>query len=129
VSIPDWLAAKHKQLNELRYQRSIAFQQPIAGLDPAVANQQGSFPMAYDNNLSGALFKNKKKEKPSHPDYRGECEIEGRKYWISAWLKKSEKSGETYMSLSFREVEEQRQQSAPPQRQERDYSRDSDIPF
>ena len=36
---------------------------------------------------SGALFKNDKKEKPSHPDYQGDCTIRGRKFWMSAWIK------------------------------------------
>jgi hypothetical protein len=125
--IPQWLASKHKQLTRVRSQPSLAFNPP-AGLDPVRSTAEGSLPMAYDNEKTGALFKNKKKEKPSHPDYRGECEIGGRKFWISAWLKKSEKTGETYMSLSFREAEEQRQQSAQHQ-EGGDWSRDRDIPF
>ena len=28
----------------------------------------------------GALFKNDKKEKPSHPDYKGDVTIKGRKF-------------------------------------------------
>jgi hypothetical protein len=31
----------------------------------------------------GALFKNIKKEKPSHPDYQGDCTLHGRKFWMS----------------------------------------------
>lgn len=57
--------------------------------------------MAYDNSNSGALFKNNKKEEGSNqPDYNGECEIDGIKRRISAWLKTS-KSGTKYMSLAF----------------------------
>ena len=37
VRLPPWLCAKHKQLQALRYQRSLSFHQP-AGLDPAKAN-------------------------------------------------------------------------------------------
>ena len=52
--------------------------------------------------LSGALFKNDKKEKESHPDYRGSCKIAGQEWEIGAWLKTSPK-GTKYMSLSFSE--------------------------
>jgi len=60
----------------------------------------------------GALFKNDKKEKPSHPDYKGDVTIHGKKFWISAWLKPSEKTGKKYMSLAFRRAEEE-QDTAP----------------
>ena len=40
----------------------------------------------YDNNNSGALFKNDKKTLEKHPDYRGEAEVNGQKYYVSpAW--------------------------------------------
>jgi hypothetical protein len=65
----------------------------------------------------GALFRNEKREKPSHPEFRGDCTItiDGveRKLWISAWVKTSEKTGKKFFSLAFREAEaprEQRQQ-------------------
>jgi hypothetical protein len=54
---------------------------------------------------NGALFKDDKKEKPSHPDYKGDATIKGRKFWVSAWIKTSEKSGLKFMSLAFREAE------------------------
>ena len=53
---------------------------------------------------NGALFKNDKKEKPSHPDYKGEALIEGRKFWVSAWIRTSDRAGQKYMSLAFREA-------------------------
>lgn len=58
--------------------------------------------MSYDNNLTGALFKNDRKDTENHPDYRGECEVAGTEYWLSAWVKTS-KAGRKYFSLSFRE--------------------------
>jgi hypothetical protein len=55
--------------------------------------------MAYDNNMSGAIFRNKRKEKDAHPDRTGQCTIDGKEYWISGWMK--EKDGEPYMSIAF----------------------------
>ena len=51
------------------------------------------------------MFKNEQKEKPSHPDYKGDVVIRGRKFWISAWIKTSEKTGKKFMGLAFREAE------------------------
>jgi len=49
---------------------------------------------------SGALFKNDRKEKETHPDYRGEAVIKGQAYWLSAWLNES-KNGKKYMGLKM----------------------------
>ena len=55
----------------------------------------------YDNDLSGALFKNeKRREGKKDPHYQGSCEIDGQEYWIAGWKKRS-KSGLPYMNLSF----------------------------
>lgn len=55
--------------------------------------------MNHDNTNSGALFKNDKEGKESRPDYRGQLNVNGTDYWISAWIKSS-KAGQKYMSLS-----------------------------
>lgn len=65
--------------------------------------------MAYDNNRTGALFKNDKKESEKHPDYKGSCEIDGVEYWVSSWLNESKK-GTKYLSLKFSPKEEQQRQ-------------------
>lgn len=54
--------------------------------------------MAYEN--SGTISKNKKKEKPNHPDITGQATIEGIAYWISGW-KKTGQNGDFY-SLAFK---------------------------
>ena len=88
--------------------------------------------MSYDNNLSGALFKNTKKEKESHPDYRGECEIIGQKYEIAAWIKDS-KAGNKYMSLSFQVPREKQDNREVPKANQSNSAPvddfDDDIPF
>ena len=58
--------------------------------------------MAYDNTNSGALFKNQRKEGiESNPDYTGEIDVGGKKYWLNAWIRTS-RAGAKYMSLSVK---------------------------
>jgi uncharacterized protein (DUF736 family) len=47
---------------------------------------------------SGALFRNKKKETDKHPDYTGSISVDGKDYWLSAWINTS-KAGDKYMAL------------------------------
>lgn len=55
----------------------------------------------YDNELRGALFKNKNmREGKKDPEYKGNATIGGVEYWVSAWLNTS-KSGEKYMALKY----------------------------
>lgn len=44
----------------------------------------------YDNNNSGLVYKNSKKEPGSkQPDRRGFCTVGGKEYWISGWVKET----------------------------------------
>ncbi len=54
----------------------------------------------YDNRNSGALFKNDKQGNEKRPDYNGSINVDGRDYWISAWLKEGQKG--KFMSLSVK---------------------------
>lgn len=65
----------------------------------------------YDNNMRGVLFKNDRKEKDSHPDYKGSCEVNGVEMWLSAWIKEGAKG--KFMSLSFQPKEDQEQNKGP----------------
>ena len=74
--------------------------------------------MAYDNNMTGAVYKNdRQREGTKDPDRTGSCEIDGIQYWISGWLKTS-KSGDKFLSLSFKRKDkqpaQQPQQKTPP---------------
>jgi hypothetical protein len=59
--------------------------------------------MAYEQKPNqGAIFKNKRKEKESHPDLTGTIIIEAAgEYWVSGW-KKADKNGDTFVSLSLK---------------------------
>lgn len=53
--------------------------------------------MASENH--GNLRPNKKKEKSSHPDYRGKVTIEGREYFVAGWRKQD--GEDVWVSLEF----------------------------
>lgn len=66
--------------------------------------------MAYEQrDNSGSLFKNDRKEKETHPDYKGQAMVNGVEMWMSAWLKVSN-NGSKFMSFSFQPKD---QQAAP----------------
>ena len=57
--------------------------------------------MTYDNTNSGVLFKNDKGNNPKRPDYRGSLNVGGTDYNISGWIRKSKKTGDSFMSLKI----------------------------
>ena len=81
----------------------------------------------YDNTNTGALFKNKKKEKDTHPDMTGSINIEGVDYWVSGWTKTS-KSDERFVSLSFKRKDADAPVKAKPAPAEASWD-DTDLPF
>jgi hypothetical protein len=61
--------------------------------------------MAYEpKDLTGSLFKNDRKEKDTHADYRGSALLNGDEYWLDAWINK-DRNGNSYMSLKFKRKE------------------------
>lgn len=71
--------------------------------------------MSYDNTNSGVLFKNDRKEQPNHPDYQGSINVDGKDFWLSAWIKEGQKG--KFMSLSVKPKEAKPQERrAPPSR-------------
>lgn len=49
---------------------------------------------------SGALFKNEKREKDTHPHARGSALIDGVEYWVDAWTRDGTKG--KFQSLAFK---------------------------
>ena len=75
---------------------------------------------------SGVMFKNDKREKESHPHYKGNMRVNGQEYWLSAWIKEG-KNGK-FMGLALSPKEEQGQ--APQAKSSKKIEdMDDDIPF
>ena len=80
--------------------------------------------MEYDDTNRGVLFRNEKKETEKHADYRGELNVDGTEFWLSAWVKES-KNGKKFMSLSVKPKDEAPKRA--PKKHDDDI--DSDLPF
>ena len=74
---------------------------------------------------SGVLFKNDKKDKPTAPDYKGNITVDGKPYWLSAWIKDG-KSGK-FMGLALSPKDEVNTSS--PKKKSGFDDMESDIPF
>ena len=54
---------------------------------------------------SGILKRNPNRTSDKHPMYKGGAEVEGREYWMSAWVKTKE-DGTSFMSIAFEPKEQ-----------------------
>jgi hypothetical protein len=99
VTIPDWLAAKHKQLLTVSQVASVASQ--CVRHDSQKDTDMNDRPADAGN---GVLFRNDRREKPSQPEFKGEATIENKPYWVAAWVK--EKNGQKFFSMAFRPKDE-----------------------
>lgn len=81
--------------------------------------------MKQQKDMSGILLKNDRKEKDSHPDYKGSLTVDGEEYWLSAWIKRGERG--TFMSLAAKPKEARLPVKKPPASDMADMA--DDIPF
>jgi len=89
-------------------------------------------PRAKKNN-SGVLFKNDKKEEPTHSDYRGDADVEGITYWVNAWINEytDKHTGEKRKYLAFT-LKRKTVRNPPLEKPKKDPDLDiepADIPF
>lgn len=81
--------------------------------------------MAYDNTNRWALNKNDRKEKETHPDYKGSINVDGTDYWLDGWIKDGANGKFISGSLKLKEA-----RNATPAQAASAYDDDSDeIPF
>ena len=73
---------------------------------------------------TGAIFKNDKKTKETHPDYRGKVNVNGKDMEVALWLKES-KMGLKYFSAQFTPPYKRAELSPTPIAQ----AEDDDLPF
>jgi hypothetical protein len=82
---------------------------------------------------SGTLGKNNRKEKDSHPSHAGQCTVDGKRYWISAWVKDG-RDGSKFFSLAFKPMEQRggdhpQSPANKPSPAPADREFDDDVPF
>lgn len=82
----------------------------------------------YDNNMRGVLFPNDKGDNPKRPDMKGSLEIDGTKYFVSAWNKTSQK-GQDFISFVIEEDDGVRKNAAPVSNGATSQSMSDEIPF
>jgi hypothetical protein len=79
----------------------------------------------FDNTNRGVLFSERdKKSKDDDRDYSGGINIEGREFWLSAWVKTSKK-GNKFLSLSIKPKDERQSAGGGPRKRDVD----DEIPF
>ena len=81
--------------------------------------------MSYDSSNRGALWKNDKREKDTHPQLKGQAEVDGVEYWVSGWTS-NEGGKKPVVSLSFKRKDAQTAPRPEPP-QTKDF--DDDIPW
>ena len=76
--------------------------------------------MNYDNTNTGMLSRNERKEKETHPDFKGSINVAGVDYWLSGWTKEGKPGGKMegkkFFSLSVSPKEQTYQAAPEPQR-------------
>jgi hypothetical protein len=80
----------------------------------------------YDNTNKGTLFKNDKASKETDPGYKGQINVQGVEYWVSAWVKTAKKDNTKFFSLS---LTPKNRDIGQPTRREVPVDDDGDIPF
>lgn len=82
--------------------------------------------MAFEQKPNtGSLFKAKDRATDRHPEYSGSFNIDGREYWLAAWVKESAQ-GTKYFSLAVK-PKDAKPEAKPAAKSI--HGMESDIPF
>lgn len=81
--------------------------------------------MTEKRDNSGVLFKSDRKEQDNHSAYTGSCTIDGKEYWINAWVKDGAKG--KFFSFAFKPKDAAK--AKPKQDAFEDRMADDGIPF
>lgn len=83
--------------------------------------------MEYDNTNTGTLARNDRKTDEKHADFKGTINVEGREFWLDAYVRARKDGTGKFFSLRVKAKEAA---PAPPQKPAKPFSdMDSDIPF
>jgi hypothetical protein len=91
--------------------------------------------MTYDRTNRGSIWKNKKKEKDTHPDFTGSLNVDGVEYWVNAWRRKDDANPDApalTFSVRPKEAKADHQNERPAVRKssaEMGRDLDDEIPF
>ena len=79
--------------------------------------------------LSGSLSLNTRKEKETHPDYKGSLMIGGQEYWLSGWSKTNEQGDWISLSAKPKEARTTEAKAIAPKKPAEGVPFDDTIPF
>jgi hypothetical protein len=84
--------------------------------------------MKAERENRGVIFKNNKKEKDTHADYKGVLNIHGEEFWLNVWINTA-KSGEKYMAVMATPKEAREERGKPALKVVGGSDPDDGIPF
>jgi len=74
---------------------------------------------------SGIMSRDKNRKSDKHPEFTGSAEIDGREYWLSAYVNENENG--KYFKISFKPKDQQ--SGGGGQSRGRSQQNDDDMPF
>jgi hypothetical protein len=85
----------------------------------------------FDNNMTGILSRNDRKDRDTQPDFTGNATIDGVDYFLDAWVnERKDGSGRKFFKLKFKAKDQQRMASGMTQQPTTAHEIESDeIPF